>query len=215
MSLLSKEERLTPLDGIAAVVCWAIGFIVLAGPADQPDTDAGALRALQYFKEEDAAILIGTFVFMIGALFFLWFLGLVRARLYVAEGGTRRVTGIAFAAGVATGVSLLLMGGTQAAGAINNDRLTPSAAQVYLGIGDGFFYAAELSAALFLLAVGLVTVSRGAFPRWLGWASFVVAVWLLIPPIGWAALIFAFPLWLVAASVITFRSKEVPVSITV
>jgi hypothetical protein len=208
MNLLRVEERLTPLDGIAAVVLWVIGFIVLSGPADQPDTDAGALRALQYFKEEDGSILAGTFLFMLGALFFLWFLGVVRTRLYVAEGGARRVTGIAFAAGVATGISLLLMGGTQAAGAINNDHLTPSAAQVYLGIGDAFFYAAELAAALFLLAVGLLTVATGAFPRWLGWVSFVVAVWLLIPPIGWAALIFAFPIWLIVVSVILFSSRE-------
>ena len=127
MSLMRWEERLAPLDGIVAVALWVAGFIVLQGPADQPDTDSSPARALQYFTKEDGAILAGTLLFMLGTLFFLWFLGAIRTQLYTAEGGTNRLTTIAFAAGVATAISLLLMGGTQAAGAINNDHLSGQA----------------------------------------------------------------------------------------
>ncbi len=197
-------RRLAPLDGIVAAALWVAGFIVLQGPADQPDSDSSPARALQYFTKEDGAILAGTLLFMLGTLFFLWFLGAIRTQLYTAEGGTNRLTTIAFAAGVATAISLLLMGGTQAAGAINNDHLSGEAARVYLGIGDAFFYAAELAAAVTLTATGLLSLGKLAFPKWLGWISLLIALWLLIPPVGWAALIFAFPLWLLVVSALLF-----------
>ena len=164
MSLARWEERLAPFDGIVAVAFWVAGVLVLQGPADQPDQDASPARALLFFKQEDGAILLGTFLFMIGTLFFLWFLGLLRIRLIAFESGGHRLTGIVFAGGVATAVSLLLMPAVHAAGAINNENLSADAAQVYLGINVAFFYAAELSAAVFLLALGLVSLATGAFP---------------------------------------------------
>jgi hypothetical protein len=209
MNLGRVEEQLAPLDGIAAVVFWVAGVIVLQGPADQPDTDASPARALEFFEKHDGSILLGTFLFMVGTLFFLWFLGLVRAQLGPVEGGTRRVSSIAYAAGVATAISLLLMPAVHATGAINKDNLSPEAAQVYLGLGVTFFYAAELAAVVFLLATGLTSLSTGAFPKWLAWITLVLALWLLIVPIGWAALLYGFPLWLIVVSLILWtRSRS-------
>ena len=88
MGLARWEERLAPLDGIAAVAFWVAGILVLQGPANQPDTDTTPTRAVQFFTTEENTILVGTFLYMIGTLFFLWFLGLVRTRLVEAEGGT-------------------------------------------------------------------------------------------------------------------------------
>jgi uncharacterized protein (DUF58 family) len=45
-------------------------------------------------------------------------------------------------------------------------------------------------------------------PRWLGWLGIVVTIMLLIPPIGWLALLFLLPLWLVFASVVLLRRRE-------
>lgn len=198
--MTDRWERHAALTGVMAVALWIAGIFVLEESANQPDTDTGAAKALEYFTDKDGAIIAGTFLFMLGALFFLWFLGTLRARLFVVEGPPQRLSGIAFAGGVVVGASLLLMGATQAAGAINNDGLSGEAAQVYLGIGDAFFYAAELAAAVLLLAVGGVVLRTRAWPTWLGWTSLVFALWLLIPPVGWAALIFAFPLWIVVVS---------------
>jgi hypothetical protein len=202
MSLARWEERLAPFDGIVAVAFWVAGVIVLQGPADQPETDAGPLRALAFFKNNETEILVGTFLVMVGTLFFLWFLGLLRTRLVVAEGGDHRLSSIAFAAGVATAVGLLAMPAIHATGAINNENLSPHAAQVYLGINVAFFLAAEMSAAVFLLALGLVSLAAQAFPGWLAWVSILLALWLVIPTIGWFAMLYVFPLWLIAVSVL-------------
>ena len=196
------EERLAPLDGIAAVILWVAGVAVLQGKADQPSSDASPAQALRFFQVHTGTVLLGTLLFGLGTLFFLWFLGLIRTQLGPAEGGQRRLSSIAYAAGIAMAICLLLTPATHAAGAINNVGLSPDAAQVYLGLNAGFYWAAGLSGAVFLLATGLTSLSTGAFPAWLAWASIALAVWLLIVPIAWIALVYAFPLWLITVSVL-------------
>jgi hypothetical protein len=51
-----------------------------------------------------------------------------------------------------------------------------------------------------LVASGIVALRYGALPRWLAWVQFLVALVLLSGVIGWAALIFAFPLWVLLVS---------------
>jgi hypothetical protein len=42
-------------------------------------------------------------------------------------------------------------------------------------------------------------------PVWWAWISLVIAVVLLIPPIGWAAIIFGMPIWILVTSVLLYR----------
>src|SRR6187399_2076149 len=124
------EERLAPLDGIAAVLLWVAGVAVLQGKANQPPSDSSGARALAFFQVHTGTVLVGTFLYALGSLFFLWFLGLIRARLGPAEGGERRLSSISYAAGIAMAICLLLAPAAHAAGAINNAGLSPDAAQV-------------------------------------------------------------------------------------
>lgn len=203
------EERLAPLDGIAAVILWIAGVVVLQGPAHQPPSDASGVRALHFFQDHTGTILVGTTLYALGTLFFLWFLGLIRAQLGPAEGGERRLSSIAYAAGIAMAICLLLTPAAHAAGAMNNLGLSPDAAQVYLGINTGFYWAAGLAGTVFLLAFALVSLATGVFPAWLAWVSIVLAVWFLIFPIAWIGLVYAFPLWLIAVSVLLWtRSRS-------
>ncbi|HMI99515.1 MAG TPA: hypothetical protein VK488_06770 [Gaiellaceae bacterium] len=203
--MTDRHDRSAALTGITAVALWVIGFVVLKQIADQPATDATPALALAYFKGERNAILAGTFFFMLGTVFFLFFLGALRARLFLAEGGARRVTGTGFAGGVVAGAALLFWGSTQAAGTLNRDNLSPEAAQVYRGLAEAFMYATEPAAGILVLTTGLVIVRTRALPVWLGRISVVVGLWLLIPPIGWAALISAFPLWVIVVSLVLYR----------
>jgi hypothetical protein len=59
-----------------------------------------------------------------------------------------------------------------------------------------------------ILATGMVVLRTRALPVWLGWVSLGVGLWLLIPPIGWAALISAFPLWVIVVSLLLYRRGE-------
>ena len=196
------EERLAPLDGIAAVIFWVAGVVVLQGKAHQPPADASGARALAFFQVHTGTVLVGTFLYALGSLLFLWFIGLIRTQLGPAEGGERRLSSIAYAGGIAMAICLLLTPGVHAAGAINNVGLSPDAAQVYLGLNSGLYWAAGLAGTVFLLAFARTSLASGAFPVWLAWASIVLAVWLLIFPIAWIGLVYLFPLWLIVVSVL-------------
>jgi uncharacterized protein (DUF58 family) len=43
-----------------------------------------------------------------------------------------------------------------------------------------------------------------ALPVWLGWVSFLLALLLLILPIGWVGVVFGLPLWMIATSVLLY-----------
>src|ERR1700693_655807 len=147
-----RWSKHAPLTGIVAVVLWVVGFIVLHGPANQPNSDVSAARALNFFKDKPNAILLGAFLMMLGALFFLWFLGSLRATLHSAEGGVGRVATIAGGGGLAMAISILLMPAPLASGAANRKHLSEGAAQAFLGFGDAFFLASELAGAVLFTA---------------------------------------------------------------
>ena len=96
----------------------------------------------------------------------------------------------------------LLIPGPNLAGALAKDELTPEAAQALSVMDDAFFVGAELAAALLLVATGLAILRYGALPRWVAWISFLFALWLLIPPIGWAGLLVGVPLWTIIVAVL-------------
>ena len=75
-------------------------------------------------------------------------------------------------------------------------------------MGDAFFIAAELMLAGFFSAVGLAAVRGRALPMWLGWISLALAVVALILPIGWAVVVFAFPLWILLVSALLWMRRE-------
>ena len=204
----ARWERFGPLAGIVAVVLFVVGvFVIESGGA--PGEDATPQEYLSYYQDDEQRILTGGVIFQLGALFFLWFVGHLRARLAAAEGGVQRLTAIAFGGGLVTTTCFLLLPGPDQAGALSNDEITGDAAVVFNNVGDAFFIGAEFAAAVLLVATALVVIATRALPRWLGWASLVLALWLLIAPIGWAALLFAMPLWIVVVSVLQFLRPTV------
>jgi hypothetical protein len=193
-------ERLAALAGIVAVVLWIVA-VVITESTDLPDDDDPS-AILSWFQAESNAILAASFLFMLGSLFFLIFVGALRSRLVAFEGQGAFLTAIAFGAGLGVGFFTLLVPGPNLAGALAEDELTPEAAQTLVVVDDAFFVAAELSAALMLVAAAFAILRYGALPRWMGWVGLLVALWLLIPPVGWAGLLVGVPLWTLAAAVL-------------
>ena len=204
-------ERYAPLAGVLAVVLWLIGIIVLE-TAVEMKTPATLLDS---YRNEEGSILLGGFLWVLGTFFFFWFLGSLRARLAAAEGGVQRLTAIAFGGGVAAAVFGFAMPGPDMAASIADDAdLSGPAAEAIRIIDDVFFLGAEMSAAVLLAASGLHALRTGSLPRWLAWVSLVVALALIILPIGWAALLFAFPLWVLVVSYLLLERTAAGASAT-
>jgi hypothetical protein len=199
-------ERLSALAGVVAVVLWVVATLI-EETSDLPEDEGAAILA--WFQGETGTILASSFLFMLGSLFFLIFVGALRVRLAAAEGPTAFLTAIAFGAGLATGMFTILLAGPDLAGAISDDELTADSALTLSVIDDAFFVAAELTGALFLVATALVILRYRPLPRWLGWLSLVIALWMLIPPVGWAGLLLGFTLWTLLVSVLLWLRPAV------
>jgi hypothetical protein len=204
-----RWERHAPLAGVLAVALWLIGILIVEGVGNPPNDDVTGQEAVAYYDDDSNSILAGSLIWALGTLAFIWFLGSLRSALHRAEGGVGRVASIAFAAGIAVAIFSLCLFAPDLAGAITmgveDTTLEGAAAQALHSLGDGFFVLAEYTAALLLAATALVALRTGILPRWLAWVSLLIAVVLLIPPIGWAGLIFAFPLWIIAVSYLLWR----------
>ena len=183
-----RTERLAPLVGIVPLVLGLAGLIVLEGPADRPELDAPPRVILDYFGDRDTVIL-GSFLLMLAALVFIWFVGLLRAVLRRAENGDGRLSAIAYGGGLLAAGMMLIVPASNLFGALYADLLTPTAARTFYLFGDVFLYPAGMAAAVLIGTTGLLAVRTGVLPRWLGWASLVLALWLVIPPIGAGAVL--------------------------
>jgi hypothetical protein len=201
---MTRYDRWMPLTGVVAVALWVIGVFVLEGVS--PDGESGE-EILAYFDDEDTSIFIGAFLIALGTAFFLWFVGILRAALYAAEGPPGRLTAIAFAGAVGKAVFDMGLAGATAAGALAADEadvLSPEGAQAMFFIDDAFFIGAEFMGVVFMAAAAATILTTRALPAWLGWLALVIAVGLLIVPIGWAFLLFGVPLWVLLASIVLF-----------
>lgn len=195
-----------PVGGVLALVLWIVGIVIIES-AGAPDEDAAAQVLATYYEENADSILAGSFLFMLGAAVFVWFLGGVRERVARAEAGrgSGRLATAVFGAGLLTAAMAMAFVAPEAAAAFGADQidrgLEPAAAEALSVLGDGFFIAAEASVAIFFLAVALAAVRLRAFPVWLGWLSLVLGVAALLPWVGWAALIWGLPLWVLLVCV--------------
>ena len=85
---------------------FIIGFGIFPTP---PDVDASAAEIHDYYVDEQGGIQ-ASMVLLTGALFFfIWFLGSLRSALRTAEGGTGRVSSIAFAGGLVSAAALFTL----------------------------------------------------------------------------------------------------------
>lgn len=200
---MARWERNAPLTGVVAVALWIVGTFLLEKDDRPEGKDTAAFVA--WVEKNDTAIITGAIIFGFGVLLFLWMLGSLRATLFAAEGGTGRLATIAYGSGVATAVSMMFTVLPHAQAAFDSGDTSDTSIDALVHMGDAFFGGVELFAIPLLAASALVILRFGALPRWLAWASLLLALVLAIPPIGWLGVIVGLPLWTLVVSVLLYR----------
>ncbi|MDQ3777614.1 MAG: hypothetical protein M3310_01920 [Actinomycetota bacterium] len=204
-----RLERFALLAGALAALLWIVSLFVLEGAGNPADPARGDEIA-EFYRDNRVPILIAATLHTLGGFLFLWFLAAL-ASVLDAAGSPTWLRRAAVIGGTAGGAMMLAMTGGQSTGATtDSELLTPDTAIVFWRLAHGFFVAAEVALAVFLGALSILALRGLVLPRWLGWAGLVITILLLIPPIGWAALLFLLPLWLIAASVILWRRSVAP-----
>lgn len=204
-----RVERLSGVAGVLAVVLWVVGVAAIGGghvgiPGGIPEE--GADEVLAHFRDNADAVVSGSWLFMLGSLAFLAFAGILRGRLARAEGGAGTFTSIAFAGGIATGVFALGIPAGGVVAALGVDHIGASEAAALNAMEAVFFIGTELSAIVLLAAAAVVALRTAVLPRWWAGASILLAVWLVIGPIGWIAVLAGLPVWTIATSLMLVRA---------
>ena len=203
---MSKRlERFAPLMGVLAVVLWVIGMIVGQSGDTPADNAPGAEIAAWMHADSNRLLLAMTFL-GIGSAAFIWFLGSL-AEHFRTDGEGRLAT-VVVASGAAAVTAFACFMAPTSAGALafdNLDRsLSPQAAETLMVLGQGFFVVAEFIAVGFAGATAIALIRGKGSPSWFGWITALLAIVLMVGPVGWAGLIFGIPLWTLGASIWLF-----------
>jgi hypothetical protein len=197
--------RVTRLMGIVGVVLFIASTFVIES-SDTPDDDATGADIAAYYDGELGTLAVGLIIAGLGAIALVWFLDGLRIHISRSSDQLGRLS---FFFGFAAVLFLLASAFPDVAAAFATDELDrelePGAAEALFTLGDGFFFGAEMLLVGFFLFAGLAAVWARAWPAWVGWVSLVLAVIALIPPVGWAVVVFGFPLWILLMSALMWR----------
>ena len=215
----TRWERWGAASGFGAILTGAAAMIFERGTLSASDP---AARIVAHYTTNHDAVRAQALLFVIGAGFFLWFAGSLRSFLARAEGGSGRLSMVAYGAGVAsTVVTLVALAFQVGLASAARDAGQPA----LVGTMDALFVIANLPLAVMLIAIGVVTFRTGAFPVWLGWLSVVAALAQLVPVLGialnggplaadgWLSAYLPYPLyalWLACTAIVTVARLGAP-----
>jgi len=159
--LESKWERYGAASGFAMVLLGAAATVFERAPVTAAD-----------FAANRTALLTQSMLFLGGAAVSLWFLGSLRTFLLHAEGGTGRLSTVAFGSGVAWATLNMLAQAFQVGVASDPAGQAQTALITTMG---AVFTIANLPLAVMLVAIAIVSLRHRAFPTWLGWIAVLAA----------------------------------------
>jgi hypothetical protein len=201
----SRIERWAPIGGILFVALMVVGSMLVG---NVPNPDASTSEIVNYLADSSRQThnIVGAYLWVVGALVFLWFLIRLRNDLRKAEGGTGTLSNLAFGAGVAFAAIWTVSAATFAAvpyavtlrdapvSSTDLVRVLPPLGRLELLLGGGF------TGLLVLLATATVILKTGVLPRWLAWLGIVEAI-ALVFDFSYRT-IFPFWTWVAIASVV-------------
>lgn len=169
-----RWEKLAAATGLVFALAIIVALLVAPIP---PDPGASSEEVASYYTTNGDKIRLQSFVFGIGGIFFLWFLGTIRAYLRAAEGENGRLSGTAFGAGIATFAAFGTGVGLAAALAHRvAEQADPGVTSALHDVASLAFAGTSFPTAVFFTAVALVSGRTKALPAWLGWFS-----WIIVP----------------------------------
>jgi hypothetical protein len=194
----ASRNRLWALAGPAAVALWIAGIALINH--DAPGGHATGSRILAWYRSDSDSVVLGGWLFMLGCIGFVSFVAGLRVRLAEAAGQASQLPGLALVGAAMAGVLGMLTAAVDLVGGLDKNDIDAGTAATFHHSVDLFFVGAEMAAILPLAAVAILTWRTRVLPRW--WAAFagLVAVVLVIGPIGWIGLIFGVPLWTLGTS---------------
>lgn len=177
----SRTERIAPLSGTAFFLL-ALGAALLVNNYDYLPS-AGDLRS--FFADAATRLQTAGYLGAASGVFLIWFSGSVRQSLRLGEGGTGRLSAVAFGGGaVGGGLVALAFSMLQAAAARGGTSAgigADAAALIYDVYGAVIGMALPVALAAMIGAAAVVAFRSRVWPGWLAWVSAILAVGSISP----------------------------------
>jgi hypothetical protein len=199
--------RVTGVAGLAAVILILVPIVV--GTRPEPAFTATATEFLpSYRSPHTPAAPFRSFVFTVGLVTFVWFVGALTTLLRRAEGEAPWRSAIAMGSGVL--FVALVLSGNEVAAAFRADDLDPQIARYAFDEGQAAFANARVALGSFAGCCGWVIASTRFLPRWVGWLAIASGVGLALSRISWTSYIWLpfylmFWLWVSTVAVLLLR----------
>jgi len=200
--MYDRFHRASLFTGLAAIVLWIVGLAVSHGMSTKIPSHPTDQQLLTWVQHNTNPVLLGGWLWMVGCVCFLWFVGTLRAHLLAAEGGTGTLSSLALAGGAAASVCGMLTAAGDVGIAIDKDSVSAATAGTLHYTSDMFFVCAELAAIVLVVAVAAAALRTAVLPKWWAIFSALIGIVLLVGPIGWIGLIFGIPVWTIGTTLI-------------
>jgi hypothetical protein len=192
------------IAGVVCAVAWSIG---LSGLWAAPSVDASDEEILRYYADPRPGFytLVLLQFIVIGTIAFLWFIGVVRARLgegepklfgTVFQGGAILMAGVVLVGTAALAAPAVLV---EAGGRLPDPgaaSLTRALAVTLLSVF------APRVATLVVFSTAALGRATGALPRWLVWLSYAVGVFEFVNVTVAPTTVYVVPAWIALVSIV-------------
>jgi hypothetical protein len=219
LSLSSSKEvlmvsgswaRYAPLSGLLAVALLVASIIVTG--FDSVDTDDSTQKVVDFWADNDSKQVAGAFIGALSIVPFLWFLGSLRSTLRAGEGGTGRLSAIAYAGGIVFAATAAVDSSIQFAVAESVGDVPAEVTQTLSVLYGNFFLGFPIGLGTLLLASSLAILRTKVLPAWLGWVAFLLGI-VSLTPVGFFAF-FVVIAWIAVVSVVLFQQQSGPTPTT-
>jgi hypothetical protein len=214
-------QRLLALSGVVFALLFVFGWFTNGGLTphyNDPDQEWTNWASDNQWRGR-----ISAFLMLLAAFFFLHFLGAVRSVLGMAESrsrGAEQLARVAFGGGLTGMAGFAMASITLASASTNGSDVDPVVSKAVATAAGGPFLLGAMGFAVFLAAVGLLTLRTRAFARWTGIVALIGAVSFLITsltildgttdgsPFGYGFFpgIVALVIWSIATSIASYRA---------
>jgi hypothetical protein len=212
----SRWERLAPLTGAVFFALIAAVFVL---DNNSPDANDSTASVVSYWTTHHSRAVVAGLLGSLAVVFLIWFASSLRSAMLRYEGGTGRLSMLAF-----SGTLLVAFGGAIGSsldfvlGDVSVDLHNGHADFVIqtLSALDGDFFLPFVGGLLVLMVSSAVlTFRHGALPKWLGWVSVVIAI-ALVTPLGFIGFL-ASLVWILVVSILLYLrqdSEPTPATVT-
>jgi hypothetical protein len=198
--------RYAPLSGLLAVVLVVVSIVVTG--FDDVGTDASTQEVIDFWSDNDGQQVAGAAIGALSLVPLLWFLGSLRSVLRTAEGGTGRLSAVAFAGGIVLVAGAAVDSSLQFAVAESVGDVPPGVTQALSVLYSDFFLVFPVGLGTLLLATSLVSLRHKVLPTWLGWVAFVLGI-VSLTPVGFFAFLLVL-VWIAVVSVVLYQRQDAP-----